>query len=64
MVKLALGFADVDKIDAEPQKDDESLDNEELEDWEADLDESVWSPKGHVCDWSDLHEQIKGHLKK
>ena len=64
MVKLALGFADVDKIDAEPPKDDESLDNEELEDCEADLDESVQGLKSHVCDWSDLHEQIKGHLKK
>ena len=42
---VASGFADVDKVDAEPPKDDETLadnmDDEELKDWEADLDESV-----------------------
>jgi hypothetical protein len=65
---VALGFANVDEMDAEPQKDDQSLaddmNDEELEDWEADLDESVRGPKSHVRDWSDLHEQIKDHLKK
>ena len=65
---VALGFADVDKMDAEPPKDDESLvddiNDEELEDWEADLDESVLGPKSHVHDWSDLCKQIKDHLKK
>ena len=42
---VALGFANVDETGAEPQKDDQSLaddmNDEELEDWEADLDESV-----------------------
>jgi len=65
---VASGFADVDEMDAEPPKDDESLvddmNDEELEDWEADLDESVQGPKSHIRDWSDLHKQIKDHLKK
>ena len=36
----------------------------ELEDWEANLDESVQGPKAHVRDWTDLRKQIKDHLKK
>ncbi|KAF8227164.1 hypothetical protein L208DRAFT_1405913 [Tricholoma matsutake] len=48
-------------MDAEPEKSDlESL----LEDWEAELDESVQGPKSHAWDWTDLQKQIKDHLKK
>lgn len=42
---VASGFANVDEMDGEPQKDNQSLvddmNDEELEGWEADLDESV-----------------------
>ena len=67
---VASDFADVDEMDTEPPKDDESesladnMNNEELEDWEADLDESVQGLKSHIHDWSDLCKQIKDHLKK
>jgi hypothetical protein len=40
------------------------MNDEDLEDWEADLDESVRGLKSHVCNWSDLCKQIKDHLKK
>ncbi|KIM76038.1 hypothetical protein PILCRDRAFT_13076 [Piloderma croceum F 1598] len=63
------GLADLDEMDvAEPPKDDlessaDDMNDGELEDWEADLDESVKSPKSHICDWSDLQKQINDHLK-
>ena len=68
-VQAALGLADVNKMDAKPEKSDleflaDDIDDEELEDWEAKLDESVQGPKIHVQDWTDLQKQIKDHLKK
>ena len=65
---VVLGFADVDETDTECQKDNESLvddmNDQELEDWEAELDESVQGPKSHVREWSDLCKQIEDHLQK
>ena len=67
--QAALGLADVDEMDAEPEKSDleplaDDINDEELEDWEAKLDESVQGLKSHVQDWTDLQKQIKDHLKK
>jgi hypothetical protein len=69
-VAEASGLADVDEIDAENLNDMESVapeddvNNEELEDWEIELEESVQGPMSHVRDWSDLRKEIKDHLKK
>ena len=69
-VQAALGLADVNEMDAKPEKKSDlefladDIDDEELEDWEAKLDESVQGPKIHVQDWTDLRKQIKDHLKK
>jgi hypothetical protein len=64
----ASGPGDVAEMDALGNDNPESLvdnmNDEELEDWEADLDESVQGPKAHVRDWTDLRQQIKDHLKK
>ena len=38
--------------------------DEEIEDWEAELEEVVGGPKSHVRDWADLRTDIKKHLKK
>jgi hypothetical protein len=38
--------------------------DEEVEDLEAELEEVVEGPKGHIQDWADLHTNIKNHLKK
>ena len=38
--------------------------DEEIEDWEAELEEVVEGPKSHVRDWADLRTDIKKHLKK
>ena len=45
--------------DAEPEKSyleslADDINDEELEDWEAELDESVQGPKNHIQDWTDL----------
>ena len=58
-VQAALGLADVNEIDAKPEKSDleflaDDIDDKELEDWEAELDESVQGPK--------IHAQSKSHL--
>jgi hypothetical protein len=69
-VAEASGLADVDEIDAENLNDVESVspeddvNDEELEDWEIELEESVQGPTSHVRDWSDLRKDIKDHLKK
>lgn len=33
--------------------------DEEVEDWEAELEEVVEGPKTHIRDWADLHADIK-----
>lgn len=43
---------------------EENPNEEENEDWEADLDVSMQGPKAHVRDWTDLQKQIKDHLRK
>ena len=60
-VQAASGLANVEEMDTEPKKgdleslvDDSDINDEELEDWEADLDESVQGLKSHVRDWTDL----------
>ena len=65
----ASGLADVNEMDAEPEKSyleslADDINDEELEDWEAELDESVQGPKNHIRDWTDLRKQVKDHLKK
>jgi hypothetical protein len=38
--------------------------DEEVEDWEAELEEVVEGPKSHIRDWADLRTNIKKYLKK
>ena len=40
------------------------MDEEDIEDWEADLDEGVQDTKSHIRDWADLQKEIKAHLRK
>lgn len=40
------------------------MNDEELEDWEVELEESIQGPTNHVRNWSDLRKQVKVHLKK
>lgn len=53
---------DVPENDKFESSSAENLNDEDIEDWEADLDESVQGPKAHVRDWTDLRKQIKDHL--
>ena len=60
-------LADVDENEAEAQNGNVSeadMNEDEIEDWEGELEEGFQGPKSHTCDWSDLQEQIKDHLKK
>jgi hypothetical protein len=50
--------------DSEPVIVDPADHDEEVEDWEAELEEVVEGPKGHIRDWADLRTDIKKHLKK
>jgi hypothetical protein len=48
--QAASGLADVDEMDTEPEESDleslaDDINDEELEDWEAKLNESVQGPK-------------------
>jgi len=43
---------------------DEDMNENDIEDWEGELEECLQGPKGHVHDWSDLRKQIKDSLKK
>jgi hypothetical protein len=67
-VAEASGLADVDEIDAENLNNVESVspeddvNDEELEDWEIELKESVQGLTSHVHNWSDLWKEIKDHL--
>jgi hypothetical protein len=68
---VALGLADVGEIDTAPDLEEDGLesggdgmDEEDLEDWEAELDKSMQGPKSHIHNWSHLRKQIKAHLKK
>lgn len=71
-VERASGLADVEEVNAEKGSDVESnsesavneMDDEELEDWECELEDSVQGPTSNVRDWLDLRKQIKDHLKK
>jgi hypothetical protein len=69
-VAEASGLADVDEIDAENLNNvesvslEEDVNDEELEDWEIELEESVQGPTSHIRDWSDLWKDIKDHLKE
>ncbi|KAF7984968.1 hypothetical protein HWV62_9917 [Athelia sp. TMB] len=49
-----------------PQGDDSAVDfdDQDHEDLDEDLEDSVQGPKSHVRDWTDLRQQIKEHLKK
>ena len=49
----------LDPVDVDPADHDE-----EVEDWEAELEEVVEGPKSHVQDWETLHTDIKKHLQK
>ena len=50
---------DLDAVNMDPADHDE-----EVEDWEAELEEVVEGPKGQIRDWESLHTDIKKHLKK
>ena len=55
----ASGLADVNKMDTEPPKVDleslaDDINDKELEDWKAELNESVQGLKSHIWDWTDL----------
>jgi len=52
-------ISDSDQVIADPGDH-----NEEVEDWEAELEEVVEGPKGHIRDWADLRTNIKNDLKK
>ena len=52
-------ISDSDRVIADPGDHDE-----EVEDWEAELEEAVEGPKGHIRDWADLRTNIKNDLKK
>jgi hypothetical protein len=67
--QAASGLADANKMDTEPKRGDleslvDDINDKELSDWEADLNESVQGLKSHVQNWTDLQKQIKDHLKK
>ena len=50
--------------DEEPVIVDSADHDEEIEDWEAELEEVVKGLKGHIQDWTDLRADIKNDLKK
>ena len=52
-------ISDSDQVIADPGDH-----NEEVEDWEAELEEVIEGPKSHIQDWADLCTDIKKHLKK
>jgi len=52
-------ISDLDPIIVDPGDHDE-----EVEDWEAELEEVVEGPKTHIRDWADLRADIKKDLKK
>jgi hypothetical protein len=63
----AAGLDDVDEMAAAPESGDGDVsevetDEEDIEDWEADLDEGVQGPESHIHDWADLRKEIKDHL--
>lgn len=49
------------KTVAEPKPEDH---DEEVKDWEAELEEYMEGPKAHIQDWADLRVHIKKQLKK
>jgi len=57
---VASGLPDVAELNAEKGSDVESdsladdMNDEELEDWEVELEESVQGTTSHICDWPDL----------
>ena len=48
------------KATAEPRLEDY---DEEVEDWEAELEEDAEGPTGHIQDWADLRADIMKQLK-
>ena len=50
---------DLDTVNVDPADHDE-----DIEDWEAELEEVVEGPKSHIRDWEVLRTDIKKHLKK
>ncbi len=51
-------------LDSELVTVDPAEHDEEVEDCEAELEEVVEGPKGHIQDWADLCTNIKNHPKK
>ena len=52
-------ISDLDPVIVDPGNHDE-----EVEDWESELEEVVEGPKSHIQDWGDLCTNIKKDLKK
>ena len=55
----AAGLDVVNEMTAMPESGDGDVsevetDEEDIEDWEADLDDGVQGPESHICDWADL----------
>ena len=64
----AAGLDVVDEMAAMPESGDGDVSevemDEDIEDWEADLDEGVRGPESHIHDWANLRKEIKDQLKK
>ena len=61
------GLTNIDENEAGTQNGnvlEADMNEDEIEDWEGELEEGLQGPKSHTCDWSDLQKQIKDHLKK
>lgn len=52
------------QLDLDQVNVDSAYHDEEIEDWEAELEEVIEGPKGHIRDWEALRTDIKKHLKK
>jgi hypothetical protein len=56
---MAAGLDDLDEIDAQPENGDGEgsevdMNEEDIKDWEDDLDEGAQGSKSHIHDWADL----------